>query len=245
MPPRRRNSSHRPQPSLRAVDPTRISALPQALDLALAPTLAASLQRRPLPHDVLTLIRLAAGCRETLAAAVAATGRPPDIILASAEFYLRQVVCFPGADPHRILAVPPHAPRAQMRHHMRELMLWLQRDQGRGDWNAILARRVIAAWQAVGDAAPARPPRRVRHIPTYRPSWIARPLAEARPAGARRRLWGLLRLTLVMAGLVLPAVVTLGPCNLAAGLLHLSDEARWIRTGGDAASPAGPGCPAS
>ncbi|SFU47067.1 hypothetical protein SAMN02799631_00793 [Methylobacterium sp. 174MFSha1.1] len=192
---------------------------------------------------MLTLIRIAAGCGETLAAAAAATGREPDFILASAELYLRQVVCFPGADPHRVLAVPPHAPRDEMRRHLRELLLWLHPDRSRSEWNAVATRRVIAAWQAVGDAAAAQPPRRMRPVPAFRPSWIARPLTRARPIRApRHRLWGLLRLALLVAGMVVPAFV---PFGLTAGLTRLPDASHGVRAGGDVATLAGCGGPVS
>lgn len=199
----------------------RGGALSQAIDLALAPTLAAHQRRQPLPGDVLTLIRVAAGRRESLDAAMAATGRSPDFLRAAAESYLRQVVCHPGADSYRILGVSPPAARTEMRRHMRELVLWLHPDRGGDAWNAALMRRVVAAWQDVGRRTgggpePARPRGRMRRVPVYRPIWIARPLTPHAAAATGRRLWSVLRVALVTAGLMVPALGVLVPLMVVA-----------------------------
>ena len=175
----------------RASETLPVSALSQAIDLAQAPRLAAHMRRRPLPRDVLTVIRLASGCPQTTAAAVAATSRDGLFLAAAAELYLRQVVCYPSAGPYRMLGVTSQAPRAQMRQHMRELALWLHPDRTAGR-DPILMQRVLEAWRTVDAAGRLTPdPPRVaagaapqagrrRRASTYRPAWISQPLPKAR-----------------------------------------------------------------
>jgi len=133
-------------------------ALPIALDLAAAPALAAGARTQPLPDGVIDVIRIAAGCEDTLAEAARATDCDPAFIKAAAEFYIKQILLHSGSDSRRILGVSPKAGREEMRNHMRWLMLWLHPDHAKSDWQAAFAQRVIAAWRDVGGgAAPPAP----------------------------------------------------------------------------------------
>lgn len=225
---------HRSWAAQRAPDPHRVPALSQAVDLAQAPRLAQHMRRLPLPVGIDTLIRLAAGCRETLGAAEASTSRDPDFIVAAAELYLRQVVCFPGADPYRVLGVSAQAPRSEMRRHLRDLILWLHPDRNDGGGDRALMRRVLEAWEAVNDPEvrrrAARGSRRHRRPSAYRPSWISRPLPKAGPRRSLgSRLLLALRLAVVAASLVIPGFSTLSLFGLAEFLISIASDQPRIR----------------
>lgn len=192
------------------------NALADASDLARSPALAAHLRQRPVPPDVLTVLRLAWGCPQTTQEAVASTGCDAAFLKAASELYVQHVLCFHGADPYRTLGVRPFAPRDQMRLHMRQLMLCLHPDRPRNEWRTAAATRVLAAWRDVsrpprtptpelGPAEAMRPRGRAR---AYKPPWVPRPVAAPARAsflpGARRR--GLL-IALTLLALLCPNAV--------------------------------------
>lgn len=145
------------------------------------PALAAQARQQPLPDGILDVIRIAAGCKETLEEAARQSGKEPRFINVAAEFYVQQVLLFPTADSHRVLGVRPGAPREEMRTHMRWLMTWLHPDRARADWQTVFARRVLAAWREAGSRSSAanpltptqggRPPPSSRRIP-----WVPHPI---------------------------------------------------------------------
>lgn len=126
------------------------TALFHALELAMAPRLAGRLRRRPLPDEVLEVIRIAAGCDATLEQAATLVHREPKFVKAAAQFYVLQIVLHPGADCNRILGVQEGAPRDVMRLHLRWLLLWLHPDRSDSEWRSGYARMVLAAWREVG-----------------------------------------------------------------------------------------------
>ncbi|MBG0809348.1 hypothetical protein IY145_08150 [Methylosinus sp. H3A] len=147
------------------------------------PPMAARAREQPLPDDVLEVIRIAAGCEETLDLAARLFGRDKSYVKAAAEFYVQQMLFFPAADSHRILGVRPGASRDDMRKHMRWLMIWLHPDHAHAEWKTVFARRVLAAWrdaqnrseQGMTQAAARRTPTLVRRIP-----WVPRPIERRR-----------------------------------------------------------------
>ena len=86
---------------------SRNRALLCALDLASMPALAVRARQQPLPDDVLDVIRIAAGCKETLDEAVKFSGKDPHFVKTAAELYVQQILCSPrlivigiwGSDP--------------------------------------------------------------------------------------------------------------------------------------------------
>jgi len=166
-------------------------ALWSALDLAAMPTLAQQARHQPLPDGVLDVIRIAAGCDETLRDAVALSGRDPAFVKAAAEFYVQQVLLFSTAESHRVLGVRVGASREEMRQHMRWLMIWLHPDRAEADaWRSAFAHRVLAAWREVERSDSALPPRPASiHAAPRR-----LPAAKPRPAQKRRGVAGKLLL---------------------------------------------------
>ncbi len=172
----------------------RREALDLALELARMPTLANAMRTRPTPPDSLVVIRIAAGCPETLRDTVRATGIGPDAVRDACILYLQQIHFAPGANCYRVLGVRPDAARSEMREHIRWLMTWLHPDENRDDWESVFAERVLGAWREAGRnmgpgtnapairPSPVQPKRksRRRRVPVQR--WVALPLeAEAAP----------------------------------------------------------------
>ena len=147
----------------------------QALELALAllraPALAAQVRERPLPPDVLTLIRIAAGDDATLAKAAAASGEAPQSLVEAALLFLQQALFAAGADSYRLLGVPATASQELLKQHHRWLVRWLHPDRQTDDWQAAYMNRVNKAWQDL------RTPER-RHCYDSRPRQAGTAFAE-------------------------------------------------------------------
>ena len=78
-------------------------ALKLAFDLFDFPSQARAAPKAPLPPDLVSLLRIAAGEEDTLREAVRASGRPPRIVRDAAGFFIEQVMLFPEADSYRVL----------------------------------------------------------------------------------------------------------------------------------------------
>jgi len=137
------------------------SAVRMAVDLADSPILARVIRRQPLPPDVLILIKIAAGCPDTLQWAARATGREQEFLGRAAALFLQNVVLSSEADAYRVLGLTGGASEAQLREHLRWLMKWLHPDRTKNDWDSVFARRVLDAWQEL--KSPDRRARYDRH----------------------------------------------------------------------------------
>ncbi len=122
-------------------------ALEQALAYYRAPALLAMAAQRPLPEDVIVLLRLAAGDRGQAAQSAEASGESPERVAEAAVFFVQQVMFGAGDDPHRVLGVNPDAPPSRIREHYRWLVRWLHPDRNADDWDNVYADRVTRAWQ--------------------------------------------------------------------------------------------------
>lgn len=188
-------------------------AIDLALELSRMPSLARVLRKQALPSDLLETIRIAAGCPESIEAVIESIQEPPQIIRAAAILYLQEILFFPGATPYRNLGVVDHAPRAQMRVHMRWLMQWLHPDHNSDEVAALLAVRVINAWRQLErtespnkiDRGPNQnvdAQRRRNNVTRYarvRPRWIPMPLLSADAASRQRRKTVFIVLTIASA----------------------------------------------
>lgn len=212
----------------------RMQALQAALDLAREPRLAAAMRCQDLPLDILLVIRIAAGCRQSLAAAAHHTGRRSETIRSAAFLYLQQVLLHPDADSYRVLGVDPQASQATITEHFRWLMRWLHPDRNPGNWESVFAYRVLAAWDDVKTAERRQryQPDRRRHdgiwrkrtprrrTGTIRLPWIALPKAAPLPSPPpRRRLPVALGLLAAFAMLVIPGPYLPTPWEPAGGII--------------------------
>jgi hypothetical protein len=171
-------------------------ALDLALDLARMPTLGTVMRTHPLPPDTLVLIRIAAGCPETIDDAVRATGVSAGAIRDASVLYLQNVLFAVDADSRRVLGVDHCATRGEMREHLRWLMIWLHPDGNRAGWESIFAERVLRAWRDAGmpdgvhrfaDGESDGGPPRSTTRPVHR--WIALPLASMPRRGHGFAAW--------------------------------------------------------
>lgn len=196
------------------------TAIVAALDLARSPSLAPLMRIRPLPDDMLSLIRVAAGNGEAIAAASVAQEVWPHIVQEAAAFYIKEILFHSRADHYRVLGAAGHASRQELRTHMRALLGWLHPDHNDDVLQSVFFGRVASAWQALASAedraaydmlldrglAGAAPPSR-RHDHRASPAWVPIPIEGRRPSSAlpaRRLLW-------IAAGLVLLGLAFVAP----------------------------------
>jgi hypothetical protein len=124
-----------------------LQALEMAIALRRAPYYAASVRARPLPDDVLLVIRIAAGDAAAVQAAAGANSEPPARLREAAALYLQQALFCTGADSYRVLGVHAAAPQALIKAHRRWLARWLHPDRDGDDWQTAYMKRVNHAWQ--------------------------------------------------------------------------------------------------
>jgi len=125
------------------------------------------MRRQPLPPDVLTTIRIAAGSEEAIEQALRERRIDRRAVRDGAILYLQSVVLYPEADHYRMLGAPRGAPQEQLREHMQWLMKWLHPDRAPDEWEAVSAQRVLAAWQEL-----KHPERRARYDRTLPPERV-------------------------------------------------------------------------
>ena len=180
---------------------TQTGALYHALDLASMPVLARVMREQPLPPNVSEVIKIAAGCPETLERAQHLTGQRPEAICEAAKVYLQDVLFVPGADHYRVLGVDRTTPHKEVRQNMHWLMKWLHPDREQSRWESVFAQRVTAAWDGVKsperrarydrELSQARPTRRRQRRGPPKIPWISRPLTK--PPSRWSRMWSALR----------------------------------------------------
>ena len=77
------------------------SALRLALELVHTPWQARRLKAAPLPRDIQTLLRIAAGEQQAISSAAEAASRSRDSVIEAAAFFIEQVLLDPDADSYR------------------------------------------------------------------------------------------------------------------------------------------------
>jgi hypothetical protein len=125
---------------------THHSTIWMALDLLQSPSGVKRLRASPLPDDVNTLLRIAAGDDEAANQAADATRQSPNKIREAAAFYVEQILLHPDADHYRVLGARPDASAAELRRNMAWLIRWLHPDQHNGGERSVFAGRVTKAW---------------------------------------------------------------------------------------------------
>lgn len=124
----------------------RVAALKLAIDLFHFPARARSLKSASVPDGVIEVIRVAAGDGKAVERAAETVGRSSEMVREAAEFYLEQVLLYPGADSYRVLGAKPDASYEELRRSMALLLRWLHPDGGRHGVRAVFASRVTDAW---------------------------------------------------------------------------------------------------
>lgn len=123
-------------------------AMRDAVDLLHLPSQARAMRAAPLPGGINLLLRVATGDRDALDSAKQLTKRSADVNRNAAAFFIEQVLLH-SEDHHRNLGVTEQASPAERRAHMALLLKWLHPDVSQDAHKARLARRVIAAWNAI------------------------------------------------------------------------------------------------
>jgi hypothetical protein len=123
------------------------SALQVAIDLLHLPSQVRQIRSGPLPDNVLTLLRIAAGDEEAIREASALVGRSHETVHKAAAFFIEQILLSPDADSYRILGATPAASRDELRRNMALLLRWLHPDLDRRGERSMFAARVTRAWE--------------------------------------------------------------------------------------------------
>jgi hypothetical protein len=132
----------------------------QAFDVALKiyrrPSLVRAERRKPLPLDILPLIRIASGSE--VAPEFLTTERAKSELEAreASVFFLQQVLLSSKSDAYRQLGLTSHATPEQINEHKRYMLKWLHPDRNRNKWESALFQRVANAAGTL-EKGPAQP----------------------------------------------------------------------------------------
>jgi hypothetical protein len=116
-----------------------------ALEAMSQPDMVRRQLRRPLPDDLIDLIKCAAGDRETILRITKERNITEDSLVEASKFFLRHVVGSGGSDKRRTLGLPKSASKADVREHRRWLLKWLHPDRNPSKWEAKLFLKVEIA----------------------------------------------------------------------------------------------------
>jgi hypothetical protein len=120
-------------------------AVVMALEALSRPDIVPRQMRRPLPSDLIELIRCAAGDRETIERLAAERDIAESSLVEASKFFLRHVISSGGNDNHRTLGLSRSAKREEVREHRRWLLKWLHPDRNPSRWEATLFLKVEKA----------------------------------------------------------------------------------------------------
>ncbi len=121
-------------------------ALKIAIDLMHVPSQVRLIRSEPLPEDVLTVLRIAAGDVEAEHAAAIAADRPAEIVRQAATFFIEQILFAPNNDSYRILGADSRATAGELRCNVALLLRWLHPDVDTVGDRSIFVSRVTQAW---------------------------------------------------------------------------------------------------
>lgn len=122
-------------------------ALKVALDVFHVPSRLRQARIDPLPRQMLTVLRIAAGESEAIENAMRQLERPREVIENAASFFIEQVLFSPEADSYRVLGGDPSTPSTELRRNMALLSRWVHPDLDKGGARASFAVRVSRAWE--------------------------------------------------------------------------------------------------
>jgi hypothetical protein len=116
-----------------------------ALEAMSRPDLVRRQLRRPLPDDLIDLIKCAAGDRDTIERITLERSISEASLVDASKFFLRHIVGSGGNDNHRTLGLPKGASKEDVREHRRWLLKWLHPDRNPSTWEATLFLKVETA----------------------------------------------------------------------------------------------------
>ncbi len=219
------------------------TVLEQALAALRAPALLAALRARPLPEDMLSLIRLAAREEDSVQHAIEQTHAARNEIIEAAVFLIQQLMFAPHGDSYRVLGVDAEADDARIKENYRWLMRWLHPDRNGDEWEAVFADRVSGAWQDL------RTPDRRQAYDRERAIAGAAPLADTAAAARYGDVMPLRRtpalgdddlLLSARASRHLPTLILGGLAIVAIGVLGLQYTLQTMAVSDDAAQAPAP-----
>jgi hypothetical protein len=161
------------------------SALQLAFDLYDFPSQARAVRKAPLPADLVSLLRIAAGEEDTIRDAVRSSGRPQRVVREAAGFFIEQALLFPEADSYRVLGASSLAANFELRRNMALLLRWLHPDIDQKGERSVFAARVTKAWSDL--KTPERRAAYDRQLLTSQADAIQREKRRSRRAKTRRR----------------------------------------------------------
>jgi hypothetical protein len=123
------------------------TALKLALELLHVPSRIRSARQEPLPDDVITLLRIAAGDSDAEQLAVETSERSAKVVKEAAAFYIQQILLNPTADSYRVLGATQRASGPELRRNMALLLRWLHPDVDPSRERSMFAARVVKAWE--------------------------------------------------------------------------------------------------
>lgn len=126
-------------------------ALQLALEIFRSPVQVRSVQKSPLPKEVLQVIRIAAGDKLDENALAKSFGWKESEVRAAAVFFLQQILFEKNSSPARILGLSPDANLEDLKNHKRALLKWLHPDRNANKWENVLLQRVITASNSVAN----------------------------------------------------------------------------------------------
>lgn len=129
-------------------------ALKIAIDLVHLPSHVRLYRSEPLPDDVSTLLRIAAGDDVAEREAAALTDRSRDTVRQAAAFFIEQILFDPNADSYQVLGANSYASASELRRNVAFLLRWLHPDLDPRGERSIFIKRVTSAWNDV--KTPAR-----------------------------------------------------------------------------------------
>ncbi len=122
------------------------TAVRVAIDLLRVPSRARLIREAPLPHGMELLLRIAAGERSAIDAALVKTERSEAVLRQAAEFFIEQILLSPESQSYRVLGANHDAPSAELRRNMALLVRWMHPDVTESVDRSMFAGRVTLAW---------------------------------------------------------------------------------------------------